>query len=44
MIQFTTANNRIRLRINVESARAAGVTISSKLLRTADIVGAHNGN
>jgi hypothetical protein len=44
MIQFTTENNRIRLRINVESARAAGLTISSKLLRSADIVGAHNGS
>ena len=44
MIQFTTENNRIRLRINVESARAAGLTISSKLLRSAEIVGARNGN
>jgi hypothetical protein len=44
MIQFTTENNRIRLRINVASARAAGLTISSKLLRSADIVGARNGN
>lgn len=44
MIQFTTQNNRIRLRINVESARAAGLTISSKLLRSADIVGPRNGN
>jgi hypothetical protein len=40
MIQFATENNRIRLRINVESARAAGLTISSKLLRPAAIVGA----
>ncbi len=40
MIQFTTENNRIRLRINPESARAAGLTISSKLLRPAEIVGA----
>lgn len=38
MIQFTNENNRIRLRINVESARAAGLTISSKLLRPAEIV------
>jgi hypothetical protein len=38
MIQFATENNRIRLRINVESARAAGLTISSKLLRPAEIV------
>jgi hypothetical protein len=39
MIQFLTENNRIRLRINVDSARAAGLTISSKLLRPAEIVG-----
>jgi hypothetical protein len=44
MIQFTTENNRIRLRINVESARAAGLTISSKLLRPAEIVGTRSGN
>lgn len=40
MIQFVTENNRIRLRINVEAARAAGLTISSKLLRPAEIVAA----
>ena len=39
MIQFMTENNHIRLRINVDSARAAGLTISSKLLRPAEIVG-----
>jgi hypothetical protein len=38
MIQFATENNRIRLRINVDSARAAGLTVSSKLLRPAEIV------
>jgi uncharacterized protein DUF4154 len=38
MVQFVTENNRIRLRINVDSARAAGLTISSKLLRPAEIV------
>jgi hypothetical protein len=38
MIQFIRQNDRIRLRINVESARAAGLTISSKLLRPAEIV------
>jgi hypothetical protein len=43
MIQFTTENNRIRLRINVESARASGLTISSKLLRSAEIVGTRDG-
>jgi hypothetical protein len=43
MIQFTMQNNRIRLRINVESARAAGLTISSKLLRPAEIVATNGG-
>jgi hypothetical protein len=38
MIQFATENSRIRLRINVESARAAGLTISSNLLRPAAII------
>jgi hypothetical protein len=38
MIEFVTDNNRIRLRINAEAARAAGLTISSKLLRPAEIV------
>jgi hypothetical protein len=40
MMQFVTDNNRIRLRINVEAARVAGLTISSKLLRPAEIVAA----
>jgi len=30
--------NKIRLRVNLEAARTAGVTISSKLLRAAEIV------
>jgi hypothetical protein len=38
MMQFVTESNRIRLRINVEAAKASGLTISSKLLRTAEIV------
>jgi hypothetical protein len=38
MIQFATDARRIRLVINVEAARAAGLTISSKLLRPAEIV------
>ncbi|HEV2827917.1 MAG TPA: YfiR family protein [Pyrinomonadaceae bacterium] len=33
MIQFVTQQNKIRLRINAEAARAANLTISSKLLR-----------
>jgi hypothetical protein len=38
MIRFVTENNRTRLRINVEAAKAAQLTISSKLLRPAEIV------
>jgi hypothetical protein len=38
MIRFVTDQHRIRLRINLEAARAAGLTISSKLLRPAQIV------
>ena len=33
MIRFVTQQNKIRLRINSEAARAANLTISSKLLR-----------
>jgi hypothetical protein len=44
MIQFATENNRIRLRINPESARAAGLSVSSKLLHLADIVSATGGD
>lgn len=43
MIQFVTESNRIRLRINVGAARAAGLTISSKLLRPAEIVSTDGG-
>jgi hypothetical protein len=38
MIRFVTANNKIRFRINVAAAKAANLTISSKLLRAAEIV------
>lgn len=38
MIRFVLAGNRVRLRINVDAARAAKLTISSKLLRQAEIV------
>lgn len=40
MIGFFAERNRIRLRVNLEAARDAGLVISSKLLRAADIVGA----
>ena len=38
MIRFIAENNRIRLRINVDAAKAAGLSISSKLLRPAELV------
>lgn len=37
IIRFVTQNNRIKLRINLEAAKAANLTISSKLLRLAEI-------
>jgi hypothetical protein len=39
-IRFVTAQNRIRLRVNLDAAKAANLTISSNLLRSADVVGA----
>ena len=39
IIRFLSEGKKIRLRINVESARDAGLTISSKLLRPAEVVG-----
>ena len=38
-IRFVTAQNRIRLRVNMAAANAASLTISSNLLRSAEIVG-----
>jgi hypothetical protein len=38
MIRFVTEKNKIRLRINVDAAKTADLTISSKLLRPAEIV------
>jgi len=38
MIRFVTERNKIRLRINLEAAKAAHLTISSKLLRPAEII------
>jgi hypothetical protein len=38
MIQFFTDKNRIRIRINLDAAEAANLTISSKLLRVAEVV------
>ena len=39
MIRMMTVGSKIRLRVNVDSARAAHLTISSNLLRSAEIVG-----
>jgi hypothetical protein len=38
MIQLATSQGKIRLRINVNAARTANLTISSKLLRSAELV------
>jgi hypothetical protein len=38
MIRFVTDRHRIRFRINLEAAKAASLTLSSKLLRPAQIV------
>jgi hypothetical protein len=40
VIQFVTEGNHVRLRINVAVARADGLTISSKLLRPAQLIDA----
>ena len=38
MIRFVTDNGKIRLRINVEAAKACDLTISSKIIRPSTIV------
>lgn len=38
MIRFVTEKNHIRFRVSLETAKAAHLTISSKLLKAADIV------
>jgi hypothetical protein len=38
IIRFLSENQKIRLQINVDSARTAGLTISSKLLRPAQVI------
>ncbi len=38
IIEFFTDKSRIRLRINLDAADAAKLTISSKLLRVAEVV------
>ena len=39
IVRFVTEKNKIRLRINIDSAKAANLTISSKLLRATEVVG-----
>lgn len=39
MVRMLTVNGKIRLRINVEAVRAAHLSMSSNLLRAAEIVG-----
>lgn len=43
MIALVTANNRIRLQINMEAANTGMLTLSSKLLRPAEIVTGRRG-
>ncbi len=38
MIRFVTEQNRIRLQVNLAAVEAAHLTLSSKLLRVAEIV------
>ncbi len=39
MICFVLTDNKVRLRVNLEATKTAGLTLSSKLLRVAQIVG-----
>jgi hypothetical protein len=39
-VQFITENNKIRFRINADSLKEANLTMSSKLLRVAEIISA----
>jgi hypothetical protein len=42
MVRFITKNNKIGIRINVGTLKASQLTMSSKLLRAAELVGASN--
>jgi hypothetical protein len=42
MIRFVNEENKIKIRINLDAAKAEGLTISSKLLRIAEIVKPQN--
>jgi len=39
IVRFLTEKNKIRMRINIETANAANLTISSKLLRASEVIG-----
>jgi hypothetical protein len=39
-VGFRMEEQKVRIRINLDAARAANLTISSKLLRAADVLGA----
>jgi len=41
MVRFFTRDNKIKLQVNLEASRAASLTISSKLLRLAEIYTPH---
>ena len=38
MVRFLTERNRVRLEVNIDAVKGAGLTISSNLLRAARIV------
>ena len=42
MIGFLTENRKVRIQINLQAAQQADLTVSSKLLRVAEIVSAEN--
>jgi len=44
VIGFVLLDNKIRLRVNLQAAKEAGLTLSSKLLRPAQIVGGEAGS
>ena len=44
VIGFVLVDNKIRLRVNLQAAKEAGLTLSSKLLRPAQIVGGEAGS
>lgn len=43
MVRFMTEKGKIRMRINLDSARASNLVISSKLLRASDVIGSREG-